>query len=445
VDNVASTGITLPADGATVHVNGILANNDVWLADALFVAKPDDIYLVTDIVSSLAGARAKGVGESVGMVKALATVSDNASAAGCVYVEDPARTCGLRLHGTLPTGLGAIGTGDYCDFHGTVAETAQGEKYIECDVLQRSISPETTTTTGCTSPIEAIGMNNRDACSAKALGLLVKTWGKVSAVGSDNFTMSDGSPNPIKVMCGSLPKPAVNDVVRVRGVMSKDASGPIMYMRNERVDWTTGDANFQPLPFPGAFGYARDFLVLGPFADANSTDETYRLTEDFISDGTGGAVAESTIATAAPPALGGTLAGKTWTRAYTDGDHVVFTTGTDTYCTFYVHIWVYAPSQLDLAMRVGSDDCSKVIVTGYLGSLEVYATTPVVGRSEAWGADPIGWVPLAEGWNSVLLKCENGTGPCAMDIQFVDSGAMGDAGWGGAPKYNGLGYLLTKP
>ena len=326
--------------------------------------------------------------------------------------------------------------------------TAQGERYIEADILQRSSQDN-----GASGvPIEAIGMNNRDACSAKALGLFVKVWGKVGASGSGYFMLSDGSPSPIKVMCGSLTKPAADTTIRVRGVMSKDADGPVLYMRNERVDWQAGDATFQPLPFPGAFGYARDFLVLGPFADAGSTDMTYRLTEDFISDGTGGAVTESTIATAAPPALGGTLAGKTWTRAYTTGDHVVFSPATVppgyNNATFYAHIWVYASAQLDIAMRVGSDDSSKVIVTGYLPSFEVYVTTPIVGRSEAWGADTVSWVPLAQGWNSVLLKCENGpattSNSCGMDIQFVPD-TSGSAGWGGTPKYNGLGYLLTKP
>jgi len=39
----------------------------------------------------------------------------------------------------------------------------------------------------------------------------------------------------------------------VRGVMSKEASGPVLYMNDEQVDWQYGEEVYQPLPFPGAY------------------------------------------------------------------------------------------------------------------------------------------------------------------------------------------------
>ena len=298
-----------------------------------------------------------------------------------------------------------------------------------------------------------MGMNNRDAEKDNALGLFVKTTGKVGASGSDYFMISDGSPVPIKVMCGALNRPT-SDTVRVRGVMSKDANGPVLYMRNEQVDWTAGNEAFQPLPFPGSFGYARDFLVLGPFADAGSTDETYRLDNDFISAATGGATTELTLSTTAPPSLGGTLAGKTWTRRNANGDHVVFAPDPPpaelTNCTFYAHVWVYAPTDTVCYIRVGSDDSSKIIVTPANGfDPQVYRTNPVMGRSESWGQDASDILQLSTGWNSVLLKCENGTSLSGMDIRFVtDASSGGTAGWCGgaaADVVPGLSYLLTRP
>ena len=143
-------------------------------------------------------------------------------------------------------------------------------------------------------------------------------------------------------------------------------------MRNEQVDWAYGEADYQPLPFAGAYKYARDFLVLGPFADENSVPgdpilaQTYRLDHDFIYDATGGRVRRALDGRAEAHARrrsGRPHVAAQPIRRRQRGFTTVFPTN-NTYCTFYAHLWVYSPIQQEVGMRVGSDDSVKVIVNG---------------------------------------------------------------------------------
>jgi len=444
--------ITLSATGGPVQVhssvmtygyNVIEINTNYGATSAYF----DDVTFGTlETTGRISEIKAQPVGSFALLGGKRITAAPGAGVPdGNVFVEETDRTTAIRVHGTLPTGTGALGKGDEVAAIGTVAVTPDGEKYIEA----ASISAGATN-----KPIDALGMTNRDAARPNALGLFVKTWGKVSSVGADSFVISDGSPTPIKVMCGALTKPAVDDKVRVRGVAYRDESGPTLLMRNEQVDWTSMDATYQPLPFVSAFEYVHEWLILGPFADATSpTDETYRLDHDFISDATGGVITETTLATAAPPSPGATLAGKTWTRSNGNGAHVVFApVGAADYSTYYGHIWLYSPVDQDAGARIGSDDSSKVmlyndVIRGMSGgpALVMYETAPIAGRGEVWGQDPISWIPLNAGWNSILVKCENGTGAFALDFQIVPTTGMGVSGWGGAAPLPGLAYMLYNP
>lgn len=474
VDTPATSGVdftNIVKNGAMVHVNGILSQNDTWQADELSVGKASDVFLFSDAVTSISAAKSQADGSMAYFTNAQATVVGS----NFVYVESADRSTGLRIEGTLPAaGAGAIGTGDLMDFHGTVHTSAQGEKYISADLVQRSVQGPAASV----RPLDAVGMNNRDAGNAKSLGLFIKTWGKVSAVGTDSFTISDGSAAPIKVICGStMGKPTVGQTVRVRGVASADASGQVLYMRDERVDWTLADATFQALPLPGALRYPRDYLVLGPFKDANSvatayTDipggdsaaiqaEKYRLDHDFIADATGGSLTELTLGKLDPPGLGKAVGTKTWTRSQATGDNAVLAASDHAAgysdATFYVHIWIWSPTDQSLGGRIGSDDSAKVIMwndfiagLGNETGLQYYATDPVKPRGEIWGQDPFtNNLDISAGWNSILVKVENGTSltgnPAGVDIQFVDPNAMGTGGWGNANGVAGLGYLLDKP
>jgi len=387
----------------------------------------------------ISDAKALADGTNVALPSKILTVAPGGGLAGdsdVVYVEESGRTGAIRVHAPGVAAL-KLGEGDVVGVVGTIA-SANGEKYIDNAFLTR---------VNGVKPLDAVGMSNKAACDKAALGMFVKIWGAVQSVGSDNFVISDGSAVPVTVKCGAtMTKPNTGDVVRVRGVIDNDGTGPVLYMNNEQVDWTMGAADYQPLPFPGAYKYARDFLVVGPFADSTLTTDAARLGHDFIADATGGQADETTLwQSAYRPAPGVALGDKVWKRSSGVGDNVSFITEyptNNTNSVFYAHIWLYSPTDQILGMRIGSDDCSRVYVDGQ----QCYETPDTTkGRSESQGQDSIGFLPLHTGFNSILMKVENGTGGCGVDIQFVDSSNQGTAGYGGAVGWPGLGYLLANP
>jgi|GEM_PF-1515576 len=413
--------------------------SEIELRDATLPALPPTIGSARQIPD---GAGAKVDSAIITAVPGAGVPANN------IFIESTDRSAGIRVDVSGISGLDMtkIGFGDKVSVSGKVWTNADGEKYIAAAILNRAADGA-----GCDVPIEPVGINNRDAEAASAQGLFVKTWGKVSATDSSSFTISDGSAVPIKVLCGGLTKPEVDSVVRVRGVAGKDASGPVLYMRNEQVDWTTGDTTFQPKAFPGAYKYPEDFLILGPFSDEHSTTQSYRIYADFIANNSTSGINELNLALTAPPTLGGTLAGKTWTRSAGVGGHVAISNAPDN-CTYYAHIWVYSPQSITAGMRLGSDDSATVIVYNQTvaslsgGSAASLISSPVaIQTSEQWGRDFSDYVPLDQGWNSILVKFEHGTGPCAFDIQFVDPQWYGNPGYGAVAPLAGLGYLLEKP
>lgn len=446
MDSIASTGIGYPTVGQVLDIQGVLDEMAPWNGlRALRPGEPGDV-VPSGLAPDVAAAKSRADNSPVSLPNAqLTVVAGGGVPSDVAYIEQPDRACALRVHTSgLPPG---VGSGDMVMVQGTMATNAYGERFIEALYIARNSSAR---------PIDALGMNNRDAASAKALGLFVKIWGKVTAQDTFSFTITDGAGTAIRVLCGLLAKPDIGRSVRVRGVVSRDESGPVLLMRDERVDWTYAEEAYQPLPFAGAYKYARDFLVLGPFADEESipspedpiSAQTYRLDHDFIADATGSAYSESSMASLRPR-LGGAVGTKTWRRSQPTGDNADFTSifsGGLTNCTFYAHLWVYSPTYLYGAMRVGSADSVKVIVNG----VEVYRfqasnsaeVPPTVGRDEIQGSDELYWAPLNAGLNSVLLKVEQGTGLSGVNCQFVDVYNVGAPGWGNAIPLSGMGYLL---
>lgn len=444
----STTGISLPDIGQMFDIYGVLDETSPSNASrALRVADSGDVVL-TSPVPDIIAAKGKSDNTALTLQSAQLTAAPGGGIPdGVVYIEQPTRVNALRVHmDALPSN---VGPGDFAMIQGTMATTAQGERYLEATYVKRISGVR---------PVDAVGINNRDLTSGLALGLYVKTWGKVRSSDSDSFTISDGSVTPIRVICGSLSKPDTDRVVRVRGIVSKDSSGPVLLMRNEQVDWTYGEEAYQPIPLPGAFKYARDFLVCGPFADANSVPgadpavaQAYRLDHDFISSATGGMMDETSVRPFPGMVMGAGADARTWVRSNGVGDHADFLASfptNNTNCTFYACLYVYSPVDMDGAgIRVGSDDSVKIIHEVYG---EVFrnlvsnssGNPPTYGRTETIGEDLCVWYPLHAGLNRLLLKVEQGTGPSAVDCQVVDSANAGSSGWGNAIPASGLGYLL---
>lgn len=351
------------------------------------------------------------------------------------FIESTDRTTGVSA--TTTADMSQIGFGDKVSVTGTVATDANGNKYINATSVTRKAG---------LTPIDAIGMNNSTASQESTRNLFVKTWGKVGEVGTDYFTISDGSTAAIKVFCGSsMSKPSVNDVVRVRGITSKDSSGPVLYMRNERADWTSADATYQPLPFAGAYKYPRQYLVLGPFRDSEPPLSLMSdwLQVDFIS--AAGCADEWNVR----PSAGDTVGDKTWITANaSDGklDIGAVLGGVSDMAVAYVNLYVWSETEAPaVAITTGSDDWLLFYVNGVTD----YNTWMFYGdgRNLDYGSDAPVPITLHQGLNSLLFKvCNGGNGTgFGFNCQFIDNTSTVLPGFGGCPAYSatGLGYTLN--
>lgn len=402
---------------------------------------------------TVGGAKASPDKSGVRINSAVVTAADGGVPSGSIFVESEDRTAGIRVNASNASGFIF---GDRVSVLGKINTDTNGEKYIDATSV---------TKLSAGVPLDALGMNNKAAAETTAQGLFAKIWGKVSAVDADNFTISDGSSTAVKVLCGDVTKPSVGDNVRVRGVTGKDASGPVLYMRGDRCDWTTADAAFQALPFSGTYKYPSEYLVLGPFSNSTIPDYwsdwlygvEYPDPFDFISVATGGAATETGIS---QPKAGDILAGKTWTKGYAtngklDINSVFGGTTAGAVAYVYLNIW----SEVDnpaVELATGSDDWLRVYVNGQsfrivdvLSSDSEYTSDGSnVRNSRAcnYGDDysATETIPLHKGSNDILFKVVNNVDSFALTSQFVPAGyATGTYGYGGYPAYTatGLGYL----
>jgi hypothetical protein len=332
-----------------------------------------------------------------------------------------------------------MGAGDILgSICGTVHTTVQGEKYIEVAYASMGGSPR---------PLDCLGMNMRFANTALAKGLLVKLTGKVTALGADYFVIYDGYvtkygvPITMKVYCGTLQKPAVDDTVRVRGIISVDDGKAILYMRNEQVDVTSGSAAIQPLPFQGPIKALRDYLLIGTFDGSGEPDQAARLATDYISRASGGTLTEANIR----PSLGDAVGSKNWFRyngsggfdGWADAPDLMGIFGYTEKCAIYAHVYVWSPSVTTVDIPIGTDDGGKVWVNG-VQRFEINAE-----RGVAPGQNYIEDVPLLAGLNSVLIKIVQDTGGCSFITQFAIPDTYIGEGWDNSDPKEGLGYLLN--
>lgn len=155
---------------------------------------------------------------------------------GRLYVQEPDRSSGILLHyqGSVPSGLQS---GDVVELFGTVGQVS-GE---------RAILGAQVTKTGTTAEPRPLAMTNRALGGSQMgrqqgvvdrysfprkmaeglnnIGLLVSTWGKVTAVGTDWFYLDDGTGlddggayRGVFVHCPTVVRPGLNRYVRVTGI-----------------------------------------------------------------------------------------------------------------------------------------------------------------------------------------------------------------------------------
>lgn len=404
----------------------------------------------TNISINLGDAKSSDNGSPVRLASAVVTATDGGVPANTIFIESADRTSGIRVNYSDTSG---ICFGDKVSVLGKVYTDANNEKYINAVELSKQSDG---------APLQALGMNNKAAAEDKAQGLFIKTWGKVSAVDTDSFTISDGSSTAIKVLCGSTNKPSIGDSVRVRGVAGKGDSGPVLYMRGDRCDWTTADAAYQALPFSGEYKYPTEYLVLGPYTPDQPTStywsdwlfSDYYPEYDFISVATNGAMTEAGLS---QPKAGDNVGDKTWVKAYTSDGKLDLNSvfgGTIEHAVTYVYLNVW--SEIDnpaVGLTTGSDDWLRVYVNGVdVRDISQDATITdaenndlTAGRGCNYGDDLPVAITLHKGSNNILFKVVNGGSGFGVTCQFVPAGATGTYGYGGYDPYTttGLGYITN--
>lgn len=351
---------------------------------------------------------------------------------GVAYIEEPDRSAGMRVDISKWEGAGP---GDTVNITGYIAVTAQGEKYIYADQMGL---------VDYRRPLDVLGMSNKTAAEAMSQGLYVKLWGKVLTSDETSFTISDGSPNQIKVVCGSIAKPSNNQTVRVRGIISTDGTAPVLLMRDEPVDWTTLDAEYQPLPFPGSplVKALRDYLIIGPFTDAAITPDSNLLDVDFISRATNGTKTEGNSRPKLGEALG--TSGKSWTRNDGADEFIDFNANLGAvyeHAVAYAYVCIWSPTTQVVDIPVGSDDWFAIYVNG----VKAGEFRSLEGRGVDYGSTNVANVTLKAGFNDVLIKVVNGGGAFGFVTQFAAPGTWTAPGYRNSTPKTGLGYLLQRP
>lgn len=120
----------------------------------------------------------------------VATSASSTFSDGGIYIEEPDRTCGMKV-----LNAGAVDLWDNLVLTATTdTDIATGEKILRV----------TSATSAGNTPLGSLGMTNR---TFSASGQLVTVWGKVTGKTSSYFTLDDGSGSPVKVETDGLSTP----------------------------------------------------------------------------------------------------------------------------------------------------------------------------------------------------------------------------------------------
>lgn len=152
---------------------------------------------------------------------AVATCASDTFSDGCFYVEDTNRASGIKI---VPrVGMPSVALGDEVTLSGTLDTDANGERVLRAYSIDSITAGKT---------LHPVGMINKTAQASLASGVLVKTWGKVSAIASDGSYIyvndgsngGDGADNTgIRIQLGGLRVPVdsllkVGDNIVVTGI-----------------------------------------------------------------------------------------------------------------------------------------------------------------------------------------------------------------------------------
>jgi hypothetical protein len=141
------------------------------------------------------------------------------------YVQQPDRSSGIQIYyGTGPSNVPSFVAGQAMQVVGTMA-TRDGERVLTIPAVTLAGTPQSVEPLGMTNQtIGGMGVGLQQGIDGAVglgnIGLLVRTYGKVTSAGQSEFAICDGS-GPVKVLVpAGVAVPGVGDSVMVTGVSS---------------------------------------------------------------------------------------------------------------------------------------------------------------------------------------------------------------------------------
>ena len=140
---------------------------------------------------------------------------------GFFYVQEADRSSGIKVVSGLH-----VAVGDVVDVMGAMS-VSDGERQLSADMFTAmGVAADPPRPLGMRGDAAGGGPFNgytpgiTGACGVNNIGLLIRTWGKVTSSGSDYFIIESRPMVTIKVKCGTLLQPAVGKIVAVTGISS---------------------------------------------------------------------------------------------------------------------------------------------------------------------------------------------------------------------------------
>jgi PKD repeat protein len=140
------------------------------------------------------------------------TAATGIFAGGVSYIEEPDRTCGLKLTGA------AVSAWENVTLTGTMGTDSCGERVLQVSSVDSRASG---------TELGTLGMMNK---TLTASGQLVRVWGRVTEAGEGYFVLNDGSGSPVRIDTGGLVSPITVNIqsgqyAAATGLAGKGAGG----------------------------------------------------------------------------------------------------------------------------------------------------------------------------------------------------------------------------
>ncbi len=206
--------------------------NERYMLDNIRVAVAVDEPPLPPFEGSIGEAKTKEVGRTIILEgKAVTAFFFEADLSQSLYVEEEDRSSGIKVY---PAEFTFVMPGDRVKVTGKLQTDSNQETSIGQAVVE---------VLGNQPPLEPLGVTNRGLTAAEGLdttGLLVRTWGRVTAIDGEYFFVDDGSgysegagPSGLRVR-GNCPA-SVGGYVKVTGIRARQMVGqvsvPVIRMR----------------------------------------------------------------------------------------------------------------------------------------------------------------------------------------------------------------------